>query len=106
MSNLAAQLAVMPADHRDVALMVLDTMSRPLRSREIEGALRLHGCSKSQATKLANALRPLAIIAVVGPEDTGGGSKLKKSIARTPPPSRNFHAHSPGSFRARDGASR
>lgn len=53
----------------EIATRALDLMSRPLTAREIEGALRRYGVSKSASAVLANAIRNLNIIAVIGPED-------------------------------------
>ena len=68
-TELRAILEAMSPSERKGALAALDAVSRPLTPKEIEGQLRYRGCSKSQATKLASALRPLRIIAVVGGED-------------------------------------
>lgn len=63
------QLVEGMTDHdKQVALAVLDAVSRPLKVREIEGLLRRAGVSRPQAAKLANVLRRVALIAVLGPE--------------------------------------
>ena len=56
------------AEQRQAALETLDAVSRPMTVREIEGALRLGGCSRSRAVKLASTLKHFSIIAVAGPE--------------------------------------
>lgn len=58
-------------DQRTAALEILDSMSRPMTVREIEGALRLGGVSRSRAIKLAGTLKHFNIIAVAGPEADG-----------------------------------
>ena len=56
-------------DHdKQVALVVLDAVSRPLKVREVEGLLRHAGLSRTQAVKVASALRGVPVIAVLGPE--------------------------------------
>lgn len=62
-------VAALPVDQREVALQLLDKLSRPLSPREIEGSLRRHGVSKSRAVILGASLRKLHIIALVGPEE-------------------------------------
>ena len=54
--------------HRATALQVLDTLTRPMTPREIEGALRHAGVSRSRAVKLASTLKHFSIVAVMGPE--------------------------------------
>ena len=59
-------------DQRQAALETLDAVSRPMTVREIEGALRMGGVSRSRAVKLASTLKHFSIIAVAGPEQADG----------------------------------
>ena len=59
-------------EQRAAVLETLDSVSRPMTVREIEGALRLGGVSRSRAIKLAGTLKHFHIIAVAGPEAAHG----------------------------------
>lgn len=52
----------------EAALMVLDSLSRPLTAREIEAQLRARGVPKSRAVIVAASLKDINIIAMVGGE--------------------------------------
>lgn len=71
------------ADKR-VALIVLDAVSRPLMIREIEGLLRHAGASRSQAVKVASALRGWSLIAVLGPEGAAADGYNPRPVGPTP----------------------
>ena len=68
MTELEQLIDTMSEEQRDTALRVLDAVSRPLRVREIETLLRMHGLSRSRAIKIASTVKNLNIIAVAGPE--------------------------------------
>ncbi len=68
MADLHNLIGAMTPEQQQVALIVLDAVSRPLTPREIEGALREHGVPRSRAVILATSVKRLHIIAVVGPE--------------------------------------
>ncbi len=53
-------------DARTAAVKVLDYFSRPMTSREIEATLRSHGISKPRAAKVADAVKGMKIIAMIG----------------------------------------
>lgn len=55
-------------EHKALILQLLDAVSRPLQAREIENLLRASGVPKPRAVKLANSLKHMSIIAVVGGE--------------------------------------
>jgi len=71
MADLVAYIRSLTPEHKDIALAVLDIVTRPLTPREIETTLRLHGIPRSRAAMHANALRKLSIVAVVGEQDRG-----------------------------------
>ena len=71
MADLIAHVRSLPLEHQDVALDILDLVTRPLTAREIEAALRVHGIPKPRAAMFGNVLRKLAIVAVVGENDRG-----------------------------------
>lgn len=64
--DLVAMIEAMPEAERAGALAVLDALSRPLTAREIEHGLRAKGVPKPRAVILANAVKGLAVIALVG----------------------------------------
>jgi hypothetical protein len=71
MTDLVAYIRSLSPEHKNIALEVLDIVTRPLTAREIEAALCLHGIPRSRAAMHANALRKLSIVAVVGEQDHG-----------------------------------
>lgn len=87
MTDIIQLVEAMNDADKQVALSVLDAVSRPLKVYEVEGLLRRAGVSRSQATKMASTLWRLDIIAVMGPERQDsdredGGKNLFKSLAR------------------------
>lgn len=72
--HLDQALAAMTADEKRGALIALDVLSRPLTPREIEALARRAGMSRTQACKLAGAIKGCAIIALAGPETTTEGT--------------------------------
>lgn len=66
MADLIETVRAMPPEHQDVALTVLDMVTRPLTAREIERALLRVGVPRSRVVLVASALKNLAIVAVVG----------------------------------------
>lgn len=68
MTDIVRLVEAMTDHDKQVALVVLDAVSRPLKVREVEGLLRRAGLSRSQSVKLASALRGVPLIAVLGPE--------------------------------------
>ena len=101
--DLLALLASMTAEQRKGALVALDALTRPLSAREIEHALRDKGVPKPRAIILANSVRKLNIVALVGGE-TGAGKQTSQPPTRKPPPSHKPHIRCPGSSRARGGS--
>jgi hypothetical protein len=58
----------MTPEQRLGALAVLDALTRPMTTREIETAMRQHGVSKSRAVIAASSLKGLNIVAMIGGE--------------------------------------
>lgn len=108
MTDVVQLVEGMTEADKQVALAVLDAVSRPLKVRELEGLLRRCGLTRSQALKVASTLRRVNIIAVVGPdrpdedgEGGRGGKGTPRPAATTSHRDQTFHAHHPGSIRAR-----
>ena len=72
MIDIRALIDTYTPEQRAAALEVLDTCTRPLQVREIEGLLRLSGVPRSRAVKLAGTLKHMNVIAVIGPEKDHG----------------------------------
>ena len=72
MSDIREAFESYTPEQRAAVLETLDSVSRPMTVREIEGALRLGGVSRSRAIKLAGTLKHFHIIAVAGPEAAHG----------------------------------
>ena len=72
MSDIREAFERYTPEQRAAVLETLDSVSRPMTVREIEGALRLGGVSRSRAIKLAGTLKHFHIIAVAGPEAAHG----------------------------------
>lgn len=68
MADLHKLIEAMTPEQKQVALTVLDAVSRPMTPREIEGVLRDDRVSKSRATILAAVLKRWHVIALIGPE--------------------------------------
>lgn len=68
MADLSALVASMTPEQQQVAILVLDAVSRPLTVREIEGAMIGKGVSRTQRKIISKAIEGLHIIALVGPE--------------------------------------
>ncbi len=68
MADLHKLIEAMTPEQQQVALIVLDAVSRPMTAREIEGILRAGRVTKSRATILAGVLKHWHVIAMMGPE--------------------------------------
>lgn len=68
MTDIRSLFDTFTAAQNEAALMVLDSLSRPLTVREIEAQLRDHGVSKSRAVVIAASIKNLHIIAMIGGE--------------------------------------
>ena len=68
MTDMAELVESMTLEQRKGALVAMDAFSRPLTMREIEAALRRKGLSRSRAVLVAEAVKRLAIVALIGPE--------------------------------------
>lgn len=68
MTELTNMFETFTPAQNEAALMVLDSLSRPLTVREIEGQLRAHGVPKSRAVIIAASIKDLNIVAMIGGE--------------------------------------
>lgn len=68
MADLHKMIEAMTPEQQQVALQVLDAVSRPMTAREIEGVLKTNRVSRSRATILAGVLKGWHVIAMLGPE--------------------------------------
>lgn len=73
MTDLRTIIEAMPPEQKQGAIATLDAMTRPMTTREIEGALRLGGVSRARSIKLASALKHFHIVALMGPEERNHG---------------------------------
>ncbi|MFK4002954.1 hypothetical protein [Qipengyuania sp. NPDC077563] len=59
-----ALLDTMTAEQRDGALQMLDLVSRPMTTRDLEDAMRARGVARARAHQLANTIKHLHVIAI------------------------------------------
>lgn len=68
MTELRDMFDTFTPEQNEAALMVLDSLSRPLTVREIEAQLRANGVPRSRAVIVAASIKNLNIIAMIGGE--------------------------------------
>lgn len=69
-SKVFALLDTMTPDQRDGALQMLDLISRPLTTRDLEEAMRARGVNRNAAHRLANLVKHLHVVALATPPET------------------------------------
>ena len=71
MVDIEGLVAALSPEQQQLALIILDAVSRPLTVREIEAAMLGRGVSRTQRKIISKAVERFHIIAVVGGEQHG-----------------------------------